>query len=483
MSDQNHCFICQYVEAELCPICKDKAFCRFHAKNHILKNREGKFICAPVLLRQVEGVGRCLVASRDIGPGELVLLDEAAAWGPKEVSEELCPQCLKLTDEKCERCNCNLCSDASCIENHLKCDCLFLRNCKNDKSLLLLSSVTPLRLHLASQRDSNLLNSLNLLMDHEDDRQIHDPDHMSRSQDVVSNFGQSESFNKSVARCIGLLHVNALNIDNRAGRALFPTFSFLSHSCCNNAKHVVKRVKNKYEIWLYSQKEITKGQEITITYINLLRAPRERRANLMSQWFFDCQCDRCLNPLPIDHDLATVICPKCKSEPLIFDYENDVYRCQACHSKVDEEAVARLTWVLKENLSEAPKSVAELRELKSYFQRFLGQHHYLMIVIKRMLSQLLSESRPEEVLEKWEHASEIVGLFDVLDPGYSSSRGLALIELAKATVISETQERKVFLGSKLEEVNKCLCMELSTSLEGKALSAFKYYCHDIIDKE
>ena len=42
-----------------------------------------------------------------------------------------------------------------------------------------------------------------------------------------------------IQRCIGLLRTNCLNFDNRKGRIFYPLFSFLSHSCMNNAKHVM----------------------------------------------------------------------------------------------------------------------------------------------------------------------------------------------------------------------------------------------------
>ena len=52
------------------------------------------------------------------------------------------------------------------------------------------------------------------------------------SQDV-------ESIQLEVQRCIGLLRTNCLNFDNKKGRIFYPLFSFLSHSCLNNAKHVM----------------------------------------------------------------------------------------------------------------------------------------------------------------------------------------------------------------------------------------------------
>ena len=48
-----------------------------------------------------------------------------------------------------------------------------------------------------------------------------------------------DSIQHKVQRCIGLLRTNCLNFDNKKGRIFYPLFSFLSHSCLNNAKHVM----------------------------------------------------------------------------------------------------------------------------------------------------------------------------------------------------------------------------------------------------
>ena len=48
-----------------------------------------------------------------------------------------------------------------------------------------------------------------------------------------------QSMEMEIQRCIGLLRTNCLDYDNKKGRILYPVFSFLSHSCVNNAKHVM----------------------------------------------------------------------------------------------------------------------------------------------------------------------------------------------------------------------------------------------------
>ena len=83
------------------------------------------------------------------------------------------------------------------------------------------------------------------------------------------------------------------------GRALFPTFSFLSHSCVTNSRHIIEQdLENpgKFKISIYSQIPIKQNEEITITYTSLLRPLLERREKLEYLWHFTCQCLRCQDP-------------------------------------------------------------------------------------------------------------------------------------------------------------------------------------------
>ena len=52
----------------------------------------------------------------------------------------------------------------------------------------------------------------------------------------VGEGGGDPDAKKDFLRCIGLLKTNALEVQMGKARALFPTFSFLSHSCLNNAR-------------------------------------------------------------------------------------------------------------------------------------------------------------------------------------------------------------------------------------------------------
>ena len=60
------------------------------------------------------GKGRCLVATRDIKPMELIMIDAAIAHGPQNLTSPVCLECGKAVDGSytCGMCNMPLCGEA-----------------------------------------------------------------------------------------------------------------------------------------------------------------------------------------------------------------------------------------------------------------------------------------------------------------------------------------------------------------------------------
>ena len=81
--------------------------------------------------------------------------------------------------------------------------------------------------------------------------------------------------------------------EGREGRAMFPTFAFMSHSCDYNARHVIQP---SGRMQVFAQKKISAGEEITITYTGLLTSQPAKQEKLANVWFFTCTCPRCSDP-------------------------------------------------------------------------------------------------------------------------------------------------------------------------------------------
>ena len=88
---------------------------------------------------------------------------------------------------------------------------------------------------------------------------------------------------------VGVLQTNTVSLAAPGQRhglytALYPTFSFLSHSCVCNAKFNVARDRS---LQLTAQTAIRAGEEITIQYMSPLLGNTQRRAKIKwaHKWF------------------------------------------------------------------------------------------------------------------------------------------------------------------------------------------------------
>ncbi len=67
----------------------------------------------PYVVSRLSGVGRCLLASRDLEPMEVIMVDAAAVTGPDEAAEEaVCVACYgpltNVEEGGCEKCGLHL---------------------------------------------------------------------------------------------------------------------------------------------------------------------------------------------------------------------------------------------------------------------------------------------------------------------------------------------------------------------------------------
>ena len=84
------CFFCPNESTSKCEECPQGYCSEDHFKLH--KSSDGT--CQPFKLQVKEGVGRILVATRDILPFETVLQDKCVGWGPFIDVKVICVACL-----------------------------------------------------------------------------------------------------------------------------------------------------------------------------------------------------------------------------------------------------------------------------------------------------------------------------------------------------------------------------------------------------
>ena len=116
----------------------------------------------------------------------------------------------------------------------------------------------------------------------------------SKYQKLIKMFRFLQSSDPSlkdedINRAVGLLWTNAFACSNGGGQAVFPTFSFMSHSCVPNCAHSVFPNKT---LALQAKIKINAGEEFTISYISTVQVTRLfQSAFLMmkKQWENDFQ--------------------------------------------------------------------------------------------------------------------------------------------------------------------------------------------------
>ncbi|KAJ4831688.1 Histone-lysine N-methyltransferase atxr2 [Turnera subulata] len=81
------------------------------------------------------------------------------------------------------------------------------------------------------------------------------------------------------------------------GTAFYPLQSCMNHSCCPNAKAFKRDEDRDGQATIIALRPISRGEEVTISYIDEDR-PYEERRTLLADYGFKCKCARCLEEEP-----------------------------------------------------------------------------------------------------------------------------------------------------------------------------------------
>ena len=105
------CFLCSDETSRICDKCD-----LFVCSEYCLSKHRYNDLCLPFKVENSTEVGRYVVATRDILATELIIAEEAAAFGPVPNTVPRCLACLATVDAdtavSCDQCNCRFCSPA-----------------------------------------------------------------------------------------------------------------------------------------------------------------------------------------------------------------------------------------------------------------------------------------------------------------------------------------------------------------------------------
>ena len=293
MSAPDPCFICSSRPGiRTCDLCDSPRYCDDHEKYH---RDPASGQCYPYTVSRMEGVGRVLLASRTIEPGEEIFREEEMVVGPNRKTPPVCLGCGRKVSGtvRCPGCGWPMCSVNNCPEivQHTEQECGIIAATGeriednpegNDQPSHFYKAIMTLRVLLLPDNDMSYLLEF---MDHHDDRDQAEAD--SVVEIIRCSWGQEQFTEKMIRRVEGILDVNTVEhrvTGGPSGRSFLPITSLASHSCRSNS------FKDKVSVsgWVVTRakRRIEAGQEITFHYCAGLRGRLVRRKVLHEVNYF-----------------------------------------------------------------------------------------------------------------------------------------------------------------------------------------------------
>ncbi|KMR04866.1 protein isoform b [Lasius niger] len=260
--------------------------------------------------------GRGMFATRDIRAGELIFTDVPLLIGPRCYSKYL-PMCVVCYKNNCplfpcdHGCGLPICStECENSTSHSQTECRLLREwmptCGSTWSKDLLLAVVPIRGLTLSKEQRKLLYAFEC---HSNLTRNHEIDLLKRN---VNNLPSEEQM-KLMRRICGVFNTNsfevvvARNEDSTSLRGLYPMGSLQNHCCVPNTKH---HFDDQQRLQVSAALPITAGEELTMSYTDLLWDTSSRRQFLRATKHFSCECSRCSDPSEFGSQLGALLCAK-----------------------------------------------------------------------------------------------------------------------------------------------------------------------------
>ena len=198
--------------------------------------------------------------------------------------------------------------------------------------------------------------------------------------------------------------INLIFMMSSGGQAIFPTFSFMSHSCVPNCAHSVFPNKT---LALQAKHKIKAGEEFTIAYISPLQGSLKRRMKLHDKWFFDCSCPRCQSPTELDSFTSVHLCQVCATEdahilPTDVRKDGSDWSCCKCGALTDPQDLNKRETEIATAMAGLDNfKVVEFEKFHESLCHLLHPNHYLMVLLKRhmvgLYSTVLTELETEDL--------------------------------------------------------------------------------------
>ncbi|XP_066246826.1 SET domain-containing protein SmydA-8-like isoform X1 [Euwallacea similis] len=454
-----HCAVCDSPASQKCSGCHTVYYCsREHQKSDWKKH---KTTCKSYKICKDDVIGRYLVASKDIKPGEIVIQEPSLIQGPTQVTVPVCLGCGNVIQEKkfkpCLKCGWPVCSSI-CEKSpqHIP-ECQYTVAKGSKVTISTFGSIHPsyqcitvLRCLYQKQFLSDVWKKVDLLQSHCEERRTtskYNKDRITIAQFILSFFKLKHIFTEEdILRVCGILTVNGheVPLTNPSHVALYENTSMLEHNCSANCN---KTFTNQGSVLIKAGTYIKKGDHLSICYTDPLWGTINRRHHLYESKFFWCSCKRCSDPTEFGTYFSAVRCQNssCTGYALPPSFLNQSpngklpnWTCTKCESPISSYHVQEILDRIGQELHEMPKGNSKAaKEFVQAYEKYLHNNHYYLTDVKFALSQLIGHENElglpglgDEALEfKARLCKSVSALVKVLAPGETRIRGILMFEL------------------------------------------------------
>jgi len=462
--DQFICAMCGCAANQRCTGCHVTFYCsREHQKQHW---KVHKSQCCAYKVCSSPDLGRYLVATRDLKPGEMIISETPLVMGPQAVTIPVCLACYKPATNKytckCGWPMCNAtCAKAQCHEG--ECNLTQIRGSPIqmpagifNKPYPVYEVITILRCLYLKQSCEAKWKKLKELEPHEDARKKNgkydrDAATMVRVIREFLKIPETTFTTQEILDVCGILNVNAheVPVTPTPTQALYANISILEHSCINNAS---KHFDGDNRVVIRAAVNIKKGEHISINYSDPMWGTANRQLHLAETKYFVCSCTRCADPTELGTMFSSIRCPQCTNEngylvasmpghPELVDSAMADWTCVCCNATQTSKFVSAVTQSIGEELVSLEKGSIEACQsfIRKHSQNLHPNHYYLMD-IKLALCQMIGQSAAgqgheifnlteKELLYKQKIGMELLEVANIISPGISRLRGVILYEL------------------------------------------------------
>lgn len=156
--------------------------------------------------------------------------------------------------------------------------------------------------------------------------------------------------------------------------------------------------------------------------------------------YFRCECTRCADPTELGTHLSSLKCQSCLIGCLIqtsMHSQQSKWTCLNCNTIESNEKINDILCEIRHQVNNSGSHMEHIELIIDKYARVLHPNHYLLIEMKQKLAAIIRHMGEVNgafavsvklLKRKIELCKEIAPLLDILQPGISRLKGIALYE-------------------------------------------------------